>query len=356
MKMNVIAALALLGFAGQAGAEVKFDQGVDVTSALSQAAETKTPEVKSPRFTSYTRDCSRFTFDATGAAATSDKVSLASTEYVQECHNTGGYYVPGPNGQPGHYVPGHQNCYERPGQTWRQSAQVRIAARALLPWENETFEVCLEGPWLRLNTVDAAYKYTVTETGHFDVLFDLAPQHKVAMKPDPNGVNMTAFSYDPATKKFKVSLADKWGSEYAGEKLAVKVELKRDVANWFDSALGSKEFTFDAARGYDFEFSAPELDKGVKKYYLKWGFRRVGKLSRDAYMEKGETIRLELASAPDKAYGDYCSLVMDSPYTCVYSCKDGSYISKPNFPGGNGFPPYVPAPPLHGCAMSVPQR
>jgi hypothetical protein len=356
MKMNVIAALALLGFAGRAGAEVKFDQGVDLQGALSQAADVKIPEARVPYFTRYTRDCSRFTFDATGAEATSARVNLASTEYVQDCHNTGGYYVPGPNGQPGHYVPGHQDCYERPGQTWRQSAQVHIAARALLPWERETVDVCLEGPWLSLNVVDGAYKYKVTQTGNFDVTFDLAPLQKTAMKPDLDGVNMTAFSYDPASKKFKVTLADKWAKEYAGEKLGVKIELRRDVANWFDSSLGSKEFSFDAAPEYGFEFSAPELDKGAKKYYLKWSFRRLGAVSKDAWMEKGETIRLELAAAPDKAYGDLCSLVMDSPYTCVYSCKDGSYISKPNFPGGNGIPPYVPAPPLHGCPMSVPQR
>jgi len=357
MKLNIIAAFALLGFAGNAGAEMDFDKGADVKSALTQAADVKAPEAKAARFGRYSRDCSRFTFDATGAEATSAKVSLASTEYVQECHPSGGGYIPGPNGGPGSYVPGPQNCYERPGTTWRQSAQVHIAARALLPWENESFEVCMEGPWLTLNVLDGAYKYSVGRTGDYDTLFNLVPQHKVAMKPDGNGVNMTAFSYDPASRKFKVSLSDKWAKEYAGEKVVVKVELKRDIPNWFDTALGAKEFTFDAAPAYELEFSAADLNKAALKYYLKWGFKRVGPISRDSYMEKGETLRLELASAPNKSADNVCTLVMDSPYTCVYSCKDGSYISRPNpFPGNNGIPPYVAPMPLHGCSMTVENR
>ena len=356
MKINIIAALALLSFAGTAGAEINFDKGADVKGALGQAAEVAVPQVKYPGFSRYSRDCSRFTFDASGAEATSARVMLASTEYVQECRPSGGHYVPGPNGGPGSYVPGPQNCWERPGQTWRQSAQVHIAARALLPWENESFEVCMEGPWLTLNPLNAAYKYNVGQTGGYDTLFSLTPQYKTAMKPDVNGVNMTAFSYDPASKRFKVSLADKWAKAYAGEKVAVKIELKRDVANWFDSSLGSKEFSFDAAPGYELDFAAADLDRGAKKYYLKWSFKRVGKLSKDSWMEKGETLRLELASSPEKAYSadNVCTLVMDSPYTCVYSCKDGSYISRPNpFPGNNGFPPYVPPMPLHGCSMTT---
>ncbi len=53
-----------------------------------------------------------------------------------------------------------------------------------------------------------------------------------------------------------------------------------------------------------------------------------------------------------KSADDTCSLVMDSNYSCIYQCKDGSYVSKPS--------PFGPAPfpgmniPFHGCSSTVP--
>lgn len=310
MKNTIITAAVLLGFAGTSGAQVNFDQGVDVKGAVSQAVSTSVqfPEAKAQRFSRYTRDCSRFTFDATGAEATSEKVSLSSTEYMEVCHNTGG------NPQ---YGGGGPVCFERPGMTWRQAAQVHIAARTLLPWERETFEVCMEGPWMKLSVVDAAYKYSVGKTGDYDTLFNLVPQNKVAMKPDPEGINMASFSYDKETGKFKFSLSDKWAKEYAGEKTVVTVEVYRDISNWLDGYKGKGEFTLAAASSYELAFGLKDLkrpepldsyfphqgggingimkgadDRGSKKYYMKWGFKREGKLSKDSFMKKGETPRV----------------------------------------------------------------
>src|SRR3989338_1590880 len=111
MKISVITAAVLVSFAGTSGAQVNFDQGADLKGVIDQAvsAPVQLPEAKGQRFSRYTRDCSRFTFDATGAEATSEKVSLASTEYVQECHGGSGMSFPGPDGaQPGHYI---QNAF-----------------------------------------------------------------------------------------------------------------------------------------------------------------------------------------------------------------------------------------------------
>jgi len=49
---------------------------------------------------------------------------------------------------------------------------------------------------------------------------------------------------------------------------------------------------------------------------------------------------------------DTCNLVMDSNYSCIYQCKDGSYVSKPNSFGPMPFPGMDF--PFHGCAPSVP--
>ncbi len=53
-----------------------------------------------------------------------------------------------------------------------------------------------------------------------------------------------------------------------------------------------------------------------------------------------------------KAAADTCSLVMDSNYSCIYQCKDGSYISKPSPFGPPPFPGMDM--PFHGCRPSVP--
>ena len=53
-----------------------------------------------------------------------------------------------------------------------------------------------------------------------------------------------------------------------------------------------------------------------------------------------------------KAAEDSCHLLMDSNYSCVYQCKDGSYISKPGSFGPPSFPGM--AMPFHGCRPSVP--
>ncbi len=43
---------------------------------------------------------------------------------------------------------------------------------------------------------------------------------------------------------------------------------------------------------------------------------------------------------------------MDTNYSCIYQCKDGSYISKPNSFGPPPFPGMEM--PFHGCRPSVP--
>ena len=48
---------------------------------------------------------------------------------------------------------------------------------------------------------------------------------------------------------------------------------------------------------------------------------------------------------------EFCSLAMDTDYTCIYQCKDGSFLSKPNpFPSVNGW--NIPS---HGCRPTTPR-
>ncbi len=294
--MRKMLALSLVfSLVSSISAEVNFDQNTNTKDIISAPYnEAYTPMPTPERFGRYTRDCARFTFGPSDNEIMSEKVWLRSQEYVQECHT---YYVQGPNGQ---QIP-QQNCYERPGMTWHQQAQINVKARKLFPWERETFEVCLEGPWMDIYKYEAAYKYSTKRVGNYNTLFELTPQYKVAMDPDLAGLAIGEFSYNKETKKYTFKVNDKWAKEYAGEKIAIKVELKKSVSNWFDSSKGEKEFTFDVSSSYTMTFSENELIKPEQEQsndyrlfddkgrYLKWGFKRLGKISTDKFMNKGDT-------------------------------------------------------------------
>jgi hypothetical protein len=243
----------------------------------------------------YTRDCARWTFGPSDNEIISERVRLYSQEYVEEC-----YYTPsGPNGQ---LV---EHCYNRPGASWRQSGQISIKPRKLLVWEQETFEVCLEGPWMDLYQHEVAYKYAVDRKGHYDVLFVLNPLYKIQTDPDINGLQFVEFTYNETAKTFKLNVNDIWAKDYAGEKVLIKAELRRDIPFWFDSSLGKREFLLDVAPNYEIVIDPKQLVNReadfndikaakVKKYYVKWGFKRIGKLSKDTFMKKGDTPRIEV--------------------------------------------------------------
>ena len=236
--MSKILAAAVLSalLAPSAGAEVSFDRGVDVKAAVTDAQKIEIVLPDADKYDGqrrYTRDCVRFSAGPGDNDISSEKVWLRSTEYIEECHTV---MQPGPNGT---QVP-VQHCYERPGMTWNQTAQLRIKARKLFPWESESFDICLEGPWMHLYANRQAYKYAVDREGDYDVAYKLSPKEKIAMGPDEEGLSLAEFSYDAAAKKYVLKLGDKWAAEYAGEKTVVKVELYKDGFWFFDGFKGEK--------------------------------------------------------------------------------------------------------------------
>lgn len=304
MKKVIFAALVITGFIAAADAQVKFDQGTNTKDFVSQAvnADLALPAVPAAKLGHYTRDCVRFTFTPTEGEDLSPKVYLRSTEYEQVCHTQivqQCHTVTGANGQPQQVctnVP-QQVCHDQVIATWGEYAQIKMLPRKLFAWEREVFDVCLEGRWLDIYARDAGYRYTAKrDGGAYETLFTLTPHEKVAMKADEDGVNYADFAF--ADGKFVFKASDKWAREYAGEKVVIKVDLYKDNALFFDTYKGSKEFTFDAAEGYTMAFTEADLekpevddnsDRGAKKYYLKWGFKRVGSISKDNFVKKDKT-------------------------------------------------------------------
>jgi hypothetical protein len=292
MKKVIIAALVVTGFAAAAVAQ-DLNQGIGAKEVVSMAAQADlaVPAAPAAARVNYSRDCVRFTFGPEDSGALTDKIYLRSTQYETVCHTV---MVPGPNGT---QVP-QQSCHEQPGMTWYEYGQIKMADRKLLPWEKESFEMCLQGPWLDLYVNAAGYRYTAERSGHSGfTLFTLTAHEKTPMKADEDGVNYAGFEFKDG--KFVFKATDKWAKEYAGEKIAIKVELYKDNALFFDTFKGEKEFTFDAAASYEMAFTEDELSKpeadpadgmrGAKKYFLKWGFKRVGSISKDNFVKKDKT-------------------------------------------------------------------
>ena len=353
MKMTnkVVALFVCFGFAAPAAAEVNFDQGVDVKAVIGQA---KDLDIKSPyphygpHRVRFSRDCKSFNYGPSASAIESEMSWFSSTEYIEQCHFIPNPPVPpvnpphppnnppGHNNNPGHNNPGHPKdfnngpytgndygphghysypgyygsqqgqwqCFERPGQVFRATAQLKVEQRTLYPWERESFEVCMEGPRLDIDTRVSPYTYSVQREGGLDVRFRLIPSYRVPTAPDAEGLYQSAFSHNAGKFTFKAN--DRWTNEYAGEKVAVKVELYKDGFLFFNSYKGEKEFTFDTAQSYELVFAESDLVqnktmiddsmdfRGAKKYYVKWSFRRIGSVSTAKEINKGSTDKIEV--------------------------------------------------------------
>ena len=248
-------------------------------------------------YSRYTEDCSRFIFGVDDNEIMSEKARLYSDEYIEECR-----YVP--VADPGGVINMVRRCHERRGQSWSRTVQLNIKPRILFPWEKETFNVCLKGPHMDIYFIDTAYKYHFRKITDHETLFELTPEYKKAKDPDLNGIQFIDFKYDERSERYTLKVEDIWAKEYAGEKIFFKIELRRDIPYWFDASKGEKEITFDTNGEYEISFFENELIKGrfdkdiqllkgPKKFFLKWGFKRIGKISTDKFMKKGETPRVE---------------------------------------------------------------
>jgi len=352
MNNKLIAAL-VFGMTGVAGAaDVDFAK-VDLTKTIEQAVTLDYPIPGQPGnhhngptnwdhnnwntyggqhadHVRFTRDCHTFNFGPSSGGMMSELARLESVEYIRVCH-----YVPdppppppphnpnqpgqpgqqpgghpgGPGGQPGHgpksvdeTVTKGMQCQEVPHDVFRRTAQLSMAPRQLLPWENDSFEVCMEGPRVDIRTRSAAYSYNIAEAGQYDVQYQITPQYKVATAPDKNGMSLAGWAFKDG--KFVLSVNDVWAQYYAGEKVAIKVELVKDGFLFFNSNLGEKEFVLDAANNYQLSFAEGDLTKtkdfvdtrgdvrGPKKFFAKWSFRRVGSVSTQETVDKGSTEKI----------------------------------------------------------------
>lgn len=267
-----------------------FDAGVDASAILKAAKESakKDKTVVATYYPGGRRtmpDCVAFTFSPTDNPV-SESVYLRSTEYVTECQ---------PVGDPRHG--GGQNCWERPGYSYSQRVQVTIRDRQpLLPWEHDTFRVCLDGPWIYSDVVEAAYDYKLVSAGADNGNIIVAPTRKVAMRPDPVGV------LAELSGQFVMNFKDKWASYYPGENVVLKITVKKVVKFWPDYAVLEKELTLPVAEAYKVDLNKflPDFTtkpEAGKDYYAVYSIKRTGKVSKNDFTKSLETARVSYAPA-----------------------------------------------------------
>jgi len=246
-----------------------------VVSTAKENAKSDKQEIK-PIQAQYRaeRDCVNFRFKPEGPNV-SEAVWLRSTEYREEC-----YYSGDPRRGGGGRV-----CHEVPGWTHRERVQITLEGRQkLFPWEDEIFEVCLEGNWLSAYALRVSHKYEAHRTGGD---YTMTASERIPGSHDKNG--LSARVVFPAGG-VKAVFTDKWSSYYEGEKILVKAKLRREISNWPDSTIGEKEMTFSTAGSYEIDFSelAGKLSGG-KPYYVEYGFKRIGKVSKEQYLKTGDS-------------------------------------------------------------------
>lgn len=327
-------AMGLFLCLGAQAADLKadFDQGVDASAALEltreAAGETFLEGVSfGPAYSRWDQDCATFSFGV-DAPLRSERVMLESRIYEQRCIN-----LP-PQA-------GGRHCREEWVRTERRRVRVDLIGRGeMLPWERDVFEVCLNGHWLHTRVIDASHKYDLQEPGWNGDTVTAVAGSKIRSNPDPAGVHVTGFGVEGGN--YALKLADRWAGHYSGESTVITVQLKRHRSGWFDGTLLTKELSFPAAESYSVRFAdfADEFRGKLKEgaeYYVRWRFKRVGRVSKDTWQGYWKTGRKAfskdasaLGALSVEAQGlKLCLFRRIEKDQCVYKCTDGGFLREP---------------------------
>ena len=180
--MTQIFGAAVLGLALQhapslraESSAVKFDRGVDVSSALETVRQDAAKNIKTvqasaqpSRFEEPT--CVNFKFGPNDGLL-SKEVKVENIEWVKRC--TWGDPTRGEG----------ERCWEEP-YTHFGTAQVRLLERRPLgAGESGNFKGCMSGPWFDIAQLESTYQYKVVEGGNKNGRFVLATVGKLSAKP-----------------------------------------------------------------------------------------------------------------------------------------------------------------------------
>ncbi|MFH2204061.1 MAG: hypothetical protein ABIJ96_13155 [Elusimicrobiota bacterium] len=324
------------GAAFAAQPEPSFDQGIDVKQVVEQAREKAAKvELKSAgyraAFDRTERDCATISLRADETR--SERVMLESRFYQERCHPAGRH--------------GERQCHEEWTHTERRSVRVEVVGRgAMLPWERDVFEVCLNGQWLNADVVDASHEYSIRQPGWNDDTVTATALRKTKSLPDPAGIYAQSLRVEDGN--YVITYKDRWTEFYKGEQTVVAVQLKRHRSLWFDDTLVQKEISLPTSEEHAIRFAdfAAEFKGKLKdgvEYYVKWRFKRPGSVSTDKWQGWWDTEKVKfsagaqmLVTVPQfqplgvQAQGrGACWFKTVEKDQCVYTCGDGSTYKQP---------------------------
>lgn len=175
-----------------------------------------------------------------------------------------------------------------------RKVRVRLTGRGpILPWEYDSVWIRLMERRLSAEVVRATHEYEITLPGTDGDVIELRAGRKILSPPDPKGIAVQSFGYEPAEKSLVLRLSDRWDAQYAGERTEVLVRLIRDRWVW-DRLVLEKTVSFPAARLYAvrFEDFSSEFKRAMEpggEYIVQWEFRRVGSTSLDGWQWRSPT-------------------------------------------------------------------
>lgn len=228
----------------------------------------------------HTTDCRKVRFVANGATL-SQPIRLESRFYQERCRRDS---------------EGDRRCEEIYVGSERRNVTLRVEGRGqMLPWEEDVFNVCLSGTQLDVKAAEASHEYRFGMPDMRKDLIVATAGDKLPTNPDPDGIRLESFSTD--AQVFNAAFSDRWAHYYRGEETVLSLEVRQDNRLWTDETIAKKVVHLTAQDSYsiklaDMEFS--KLPEAGKKYFLKWSFQRLGRVSKPTIMGERQTIAVEL--------------------------------------------------------------
>ncbi len=237
------------------------------------------------RYDRYDTDCEKVVFHANGATASSP-VRLESRFYRRVCDYN--------------RTTGREECYDRYVGAERRDVIVEIEGRGeMYPWEKDEFKICLAGRSLNASTVRASHRYEFGLPNMREDRIMARAYEKTPTRPDSKGIGLRLFATGEGG--FKAEFQDRWAQYYdAGEQTVLSLEVRRDVPHWADETVLEKEVVFSAQDSYSVELDPTEFRKAPKageKFFLKFEFKRVGRVSLPEWQGTWETVSVELGGS-----------------------------------------------------------
>lgn len=198
-----------------------------------------------------------------------------------------------------HY--GNSQSYWASAAYYTIRVDLKTGYRQLRDRETEYIKVCYDFYYKRES-------YSVTSPFTYDVIkralpgnaagfsLELIPLGRTPQAPEASAMELSEFSYDPASKEFKLLVKNNFSSDYNGHKVQFSVELMRD--SLFDSSKGKQTYEAEINAGsgnYVISFKEGDLPKSLeagesrakdKKFFVKWGFSVKG---AGSFIDKGRT-------------------------------------------------------------------